>query len=138
MDIGVITGLEYHIGRDVDLDGAISVHADIFKSRLIVYSCIFQILCYSYQNLSQVAGPDLVKQAYIFIGVLHEVSEAVVHEFVVEGVVGAVFGALVGFLGAASYDFAEADDVGVGEFDDLFQLLGIEVEVDDGFEEGCF
>lgn len=136
MDVGAVDRLEDNIRRDIDLDSAVNMSADIFQPDQIVDAGISEVLDYTDEDLSQITVPDFVVEFYIFIGVIQQVPERVLHDFVIKRVVRAMFGSLVGLLGTAPHDFAEADDIGVGELDDLLQLLSGEVEVDYGLEEG--
>jgi hypothetical protein len=76
--------------RDIHLYRAIFVHSDVLEPRQVVNACLFEVLDHSYQHLSQIGWPYLVKEAHVLIGVLNKILETVVDEFVVEGVVGAV------------------------------------------------
>lgn len=67
------------------------MHSDVLEPRQVVNAYLFEVLDHSYQYLSQIGWSYLVKEAHVLIGVLNKILETVVGEFVVEGVVGAVF-----------------------------------------------
>lgn len=63
MNVGIIVRLEDKVGRDVDLNGAIEHHSEIFWTGCIENPCIFEILDNCDEDSPQVESFELIEQS---------------------------------------------------------------------------
>lgn len=77
MHIRVVGRFKDCIGRDVDLDSAITVHSDVLQPTDIEDASLSEILSQVHNNLLEVNSSELVHDPHILLWILNQVPQTI-------------------------------------------------------------
>lgn len=120
---GVELRVEHHVGRDVDLERAVMVQADVVDARRVVDAGLLEVGDDCGEDGPQIEGEERVEEGGLGLRVLPNPAQTVLDHLVVEGVVGLCACRGLRLSRAAPHYFAQSHDVRMSQLDHLLQAL---------------